>query len=78
MLGSKIALASKTLWGLVAIAVPYLDQVYAYAQQIPEGILPKPVSVAVTGLGLALAWYGRLKARLPIAGIVSPPKYDNF
>jgi len=57
---------SKTILGLLAIAVPYLDQVYQYANNLPEGMLPKGAAVAVTGLGWLLAVYGRMVAKGPL------------
>lgn len=59
-------LKSKTILGLLAIAVPYLDSVHSYMMNMPEGALPKGVAVAVTGMGWLLALYGRLVAKGPI------------
>ena len=59
-------LSSKTVWGLIAIAVPYLDQVYQYANTLPEGVLPKNAQLVVGGLGWLLALYGRKVATGPL------------
>ena len=64
---TKSLLQSKTIWGLLAIAVPYVDHIYQYAANLPDGVLPQPVAIAVTGLGWLLAFYGRMTATKPIS-----------
>lgn len=61
----------KTLLGLAAIAVPYLDSLYQYAGSLPEGVLPPQAKLVIGGLGWALALYGRMVAKGPL---VSPKK----
>lgn len=56
----------KTITGLIGIAIPYLDMVYQYANDLPEGMLPEPARYAVIGIGWVLAMYGRLVAQEPI------------
>lgn len=56
----------KTLIGLLAIAVPYIDSIYQYANNLPEGVLPEGTAVLVTGLGWLLALYGRAVAKGPL------------
>ena len=59
-------LKSKTIVGLLMVAIPYLDQLHQYLSALPEAAMPKEVALAVTGLGWLLALYGRLVARGPI------------
>lgn len=66
----KKLLASKTVWGLLAIAVPYADQLVAYAANLPAGTLPKGAALAISGLGWLLALYGRLQAKQPIKSVI--------
>lgn len=63
----KNFLSSKTVWGLLTIAVPYLDSVYQYASNLPEGVIPPGAAVVVTGLGWLLALYGRTVANKPLS-----------
>lgn len=71
----KPAIASGVLWGLVAVVVPWLDQLYSVASQIPVTVLPPNVSLIVQGLGVALAAYSRLRgSQAPIKGVVKVPK----
>lgn len=62
MYNTKGYLSSVTMWGLIAVAVPYIDQAYQYLATLPEGTLPKGAAVAVQGLGLLLAMLGRRNA----------------
>lgn len=66
MVTKKSFLNSKTVWGLFAVAVPYLDSVYQYANSLPDGMLPQGAAVVVTGLGWLLAMYGRVVAKGPL------------
>lgn len=59
-------LHSKTVWGLIGIAVPYIDTVYQYANALPEGMLPKKAALVISGLGWVLATYGRVVANQPL------------
>lgn len=70
---TKTALQSKTLWGLAALALPFADSLYTQIAAIPAGVLPPQVSAIISGLGLLLAFIGRLSATKPISGIVSTP-----
>lgn len=62
----KSWLKSKTVWGLVGVLVPYVDQVYQYAMQLPEGVLPKQAALVLGGVGWLLALYGRKNATVPL------------
>ena len=66
MTNIKSYLSSKTVWGLVGILIPYADQVYQYAEALPEGVLPKKAALVVQGLGWLLALYGRKVATKPL------------
>lgn len=65
--GTKNFLSSITIWGLIAVALPYLDQLHAYLSSLPEGTLPPKVSLAVQGLGTVLAFIGRSRASKPLS-----------
>lgn len=68
---TKGFLSSNVIQGLLLIAVPFLDQTYQYLQGLPQGILPKGVALAVTGLGWVLSMKGRMKKEIqPIKGVV--------
>ncbi len=62
-------LASRTIWGLIAIAIPLLQQIYEFLLQVPEGLLPKEAQIIIQALGVILAAYGRYKAKKEIKGI---------
>lgn len=65
-LQSKSFIGSLTIWGLVGVAVPYLDQLHTYLSSLPEGTLPPKVSLGIQGLGWVLALVGRVRATQPL------------
>lgn len=52
----------KTFLGLLVIVAPWLDQLYQWANSLPEGVLPEKARLVVSALGVLLAAYGRLVA----------------
>jgi hypothetical protein len=70
---TKPAIQSKTIWGLAALALPFADSLYSQIAAIPAGVLPPQVSILVSGIGLLLAFVGRLSADKPISGVVTTP-----
>jgi len=68
---SKSAIQSKTLLGVVIAAIPMLDGVYSQLTALPIGFLPPHIASIVSGLGLALAFIGRLTANKNISGVLS-------
>jgi hypothetical protein len=69
-MNTKGLLSSATIWGLIGIAVPYLDTLHAYLMSLPDGSLPPGVAIAIQGLGWILAFYGRTKATKRLSGLV--------
>lgn len=69
---TKPAIKSSVLWGLAAIAVPYITQACQYLGTLPAGTLPLPVAYAIAGVGWVTAAYGRLYgSNKPISGILT-------
>ncbi len=71
---TKPAVQSQVLWGLAAIAVPFLTDICTYLGGLPSGSLPAPIAYGVTALGWFLALYGRFYgSNKPISGLVVTP-----
>lgn len=69
----KGALQSKTIWGLVAMAAGFLVQVIWHVDVDEAGLTSVLQDAATWGLeafGAALGYYGRLKATVPIRGVL--------
>lgn len=64
-------LTSMTVWGLVGVVLPWLDNAYALLENIPHGVLPEEARLGIQLLGVVLAYAGRKRATKPLKGLVT-------
>lgn len=68
---TKPMIKSGTLWGLAAVALPFVGQAIQFLQSLPPGALPLPAMYVIGVAGWGFAVYRKLYGdNKPISGVI--------